>query len=43
MSKNRKIPDTIIQIVTLMGISVAAERNSLIDDLLSDGLENLSD
>ena len=43
MSKGRTIPATVIKIVTLMGVSATSERNSLITNLLHDGLENLPD
>ena len=43
LSKSRKMPAMIIQIITLIGISLAVKSNSLISDLITDALENLSE
>ena len=43
LSKSRMMTAMIIQIVTLMGVSVTAERSSFLSDLISDCLYNLTD
>ena len=43
LSKSRKMPAMIIQIITLIGMSLAVKSNSLISDLITDALENLSE